>query len=525
MQYRAKIGLVLAVITALAVPPLLTWQEAKRQAYEIEAERALSYAGDVLHRADAAGLQAANGIRTLAQSGLAPCSAPSRELMRRINLTSPYIQATGYVHDGHLVCSSLGDVPLSLGHNTFKASSGYTFYLDVSPDSNPGPLLGVEKGGYAVLIHRDLPLDIWTTGPGVSLAVLHPEHQGGTLTKGFVDAGWLTRLGTRRSITFMDEGHVVAIVHSPHFLTSALAAVPLAQLSERTYHVALRLVPAGVLAGLLCAGFILLLARRRMSIPSALRNALRENEFFLLYQPLTELESGSVIGVEALLRWRRNTGELVSPEIFIPIAEQSGLIAQLTERVFKLVEADAGNYLAAHPDFHIAINLAPADLQTSAVAQHIDGILTRTGACPSNLIVEITERGFLDLDSARATISTLRARGIRVAIDDFGTGYSSLSYLETLQLDYLKIDRSFIEAIGTGAPTSQVVVHIIAMAKTLGLKMIAEGVESPAQHDFLLRNRVQYAQGWLFGKPMHFHEAVRAIDEAGATIVRQNKSA
>jgi sensor c-di-GMP phosphodiesterase-like protein len=323
----------------------------------------------------------------------------------------------------------------------------------------------------------------------------------------------------------MDEGHVVAIVHSSRFLTSALAAVPLAQLSERTYHVALRLVPAGVLAGLLCAGFILLLARRRMSIPSALRNALRENEFFLLYQPLIELESGSVIGAEALLRWRRSTGELVSPELFIPVAEQSGLIAQLTERVFKLVEADAGNYLAAHPDFHIAINLAPADLQTSAVAQHIDGILTRTGACPSNLIVEITERGFLDLDSARATISTLRARGIRVAIDDFGTGYSSLSYLETLQLDYLKIDRSFIEAIGTGAPTSQVVVHIIAMAKTLGLKMIAEGVESPAQHEFLLRNGVQYAQGWLFGKPVHFHEVVGAIDEACATIVRQNKSA
>jgi sensor c-di-GMP phosphodiesterase-like protein len=512
MRYRAKIGLVLALITALAVPPLLTWQEAQRQAYEIEAERALGYAGDVLHRADAAGLQAASGIRTLAQSGLAPCSALSQALMRQINLTSPYIQATGYVRNGLLICSSLGDTPLSLGHNSFKASTGYTFYLNVSPDDSPGPLLGIERGGYAVLIHRDLPLDIWTAGPGVSLAVLHPEHFASTLTKGFVDAGWLTRLGTRHSVTFMDKGYVVAILHSSRFLTSALAAVPLNQLSERTYHVALRLVPAGALAGLLCAGFILALARRRMSIPSALRTALRNDEFFLLYQPLIELESGVVIGVEALLRWRRSTGELVSPEIFIPIAEQSGLIAQLTERVFRLVEADAGNYLASHPDFHIAINLSAADLQTPAAAEHIDGMLARTGACPSNLIVEITERSFLDLDSARTMINRFRARGIRVAIDDFGTGYSSLSYLETLQLDYLKIDRSFIEAIGTGASTSQVVVHIIAMARTLGLKMIAEGVESPAQHDFLLRNGVQYAQGWLFGKPMQFHDAVSAID-------------
>jgi sensor c-di-GMP phosphodiesterase-like protein len=512
MRYRAKIGLVLAVIIALAIPPLLTWQEAKRQAYEIEAERVLGYAGDVLHRADAAGQQAANGIRKLAQSGLAPCSAPSQALMRQINLTSPYVQAIGYVRDGILVCSSLGNTPLSLGSNTFQTSTGYTFYLNVSPDDNPGPLLAVARNGYAVLIHRDLPLDIWTASPGVSLAVVHPEHYGSSITNGFVDARWLERLGKRRSITFMDDAHVVAIVHSSLYLTSAVAAIPLTQLSERTYHVALRLVPAGVLAGLLCAGYILLLARRRMSIPSALRNALRNNEFFLLYQPLIELESGMVTGVEALLRWRRSTGELVSPEIFIPIAEQSGLISQLTERVFKLVETDAGSYLASHPEFHIAINLSAADLQTSATAEHIDGILTRTGACPANLIVEITERGFLDLDSARAMIDRFRASGIQVAIDDFGTGYSSLSYLETLQLDYLKIDRSFIEAIGTGASTSQVVVHIIAMAKTLGLKMIAEGVESQAQHEFLLRNRVQYAQGWLFGKPMPFHEVVTNLE-------------
>jgi sensor c-di-GMP phosphodiesterase-like protein len=124
-------------------------------------------------------------------------------------------------------------------------------------------------------------------------------------------------------------------------------------------------------------------------------------------------------------------------------------------------------------------------------------------------VIEITERGFLDVDSARRVIAALRTRGHEVAVDDFGTGYSSLSYVESLDLDFLKIDRSFVEAIGTKGPTSQVVGHIIAMARSMGLRMIAEGVERPEQADFLKAQDVQYAQGWLFGKPMPFDEVVR----------------
>lgn len=254
---------------------------------------------------------------------------------------------------------------------------------------------------------------------------------------------------------------------------------------------------------------MLALARQRRSIGAALRLALKRDEFYLRYQPIVELASGRCIGVEALLRWHRPDGEQIGPELFIPVAEQAGFITRLTERVLELVEADAGHYLAAHPDFHVAINLSAADLQSTAIVDLIERFLQRSGARPSNLMVEITERGFLDLDNARRVLDLLRTRGIEVAIDDFGTGYSSLSYLESLALDFLKIDRSFIEAIGTRAPTSQVVGHIIAMARTMGLHMIAEGVESQAQADFLKQQAVQYAQGWLFGKPVSFAEAIR----------------
>jgi len=142
------------------------------------------------------------------------------------------------------------------------------------------------------------------------------------------------------------------------------------------------------------------------------------------------------------------------------------------------------------------------------------------GAHPSSFILEVTERGMLDPVVARETSGALRRHGFAIAIDDFGTGYSSLSYLESLELDFLKIDRSFIEAIGTGAPTSQVVGHIIAIARDLGLRMIAEGVESQAQAEFLLRQGVQYAQGWLFGQPMSFAEVLRRMEEAEELAAR-----
>jgi sensor c-di-GMP phosphodiesterase-like protein len=147
-------------------------------------------------------------------------------------------------------------------------------------------------------------------------------------------------------------------------------------------------------------------------------------------------------------------------------------------------------------------------MQSPAILGKVDRLIENCGASPSNFILEITERSFLNLEAARPVLQALRARAIEVAIDDFGTGYSSLSYLESLHIDYLKIDRSFIEAIGTGAPTSQVVGHIIEMARTMHLRMIAEGIESEAQAEFLRARHVQFAQGWSYGKPMPFSEVV-----------------
>lgn len=517
---------VLAALAAVVVIPWLAYREAYRQAYDATADLTRMYSRDVLHRADETGRQAQAAIDRLKLEKDAPCAPSALAVMRELDLTSTYVQAVGYMRDGMMVCSSLGTDPLALGTPSFRTLTGVTFYLNIQgADPTKSPLMALERDNFVVLVHRDLPLATTASIPAVSLAILHLDsgRLSPELVKGEVNRAWLGEVANRSEATFVTPTYLVTVTRSREFRIAAVAAIPIAFLHERTRTVAKRLVPAGVLAGLAVAVAIISMLRQQRSVVASLRYGLRHDEFFLLYQPIVEMATGRIVGAEALLRWRRMSGEQIGPELFISVAEQAGLITRLTERVLQLVEADAGAFLASRADFHIAINLSAADLASHAIIDLFETVLERNGARPSNFIVEITERSLLDIENATPVIARLRDRGIEVAIDDFGTGYSSLSYIESLDLDFLKIDRSFIEAIGTRAPTSQVVAHIIAMAKAMKLRIIAEGVESDAQADFLRANEVQYAQGWLFGKPMHFDEilALLASDQPAMPAQRR----
>ena len=518
MGRRIAFGLtLLAAAIAAAAPPWLALQESRRQAYQIESDSALGYARDVQRRVDETGRQAMLGMDQLMRSGHPPCSRPSLELMRQIDLASTYLQAIGHVRDNTLVCSSIDATARPLGQPRFETSVGIVFYTSIpSWEAASQGLIGIRRGDYVVLVHRELPLDAWTAVPGVSLAIFHHEAPPGArllAVRGNIEREWLSRLGNDAESHFVIDRHLVAVVRSQRWLTSSIAAVPLQYLEQRTETIAGRLVPAGVVVGLALGGAILVLARRQMSIANAVRLGLRRDEFFLLYQPIVDLASGRWVGAEALLRWRRGTGELIGPDLFVPIAEQTGSITRLSERALRLVREDVGDFLSVYPHFHVAINLSAHDMESTDIVRLLKDLLEATHAAPSNLIVEITERAFLNLDSARQVIDAIRSLGVEVAIDDFGTGYSSLSYLDSLELDFLKIDRSFIDAIGTRAPTNQVVDHIIAMAHHLGLRMIAEGVETQAQAEFLSRHGVQHGQGWLFGQPLPFNELRLAYKE------------
>lgn len=276
------------------------------------------------------------------------------------------------------------------------------------------------------------------------------------------------------------------------------------------------MMPVGLLLGLLLAALVFWVMWRQTSMPAMIRTALRQDEFSMVYQPVVELATGRWVGLEALMRWHRPDGTMVSPDVFIPAAERSGQISALTAWVAERVLTETRALLQADPQFHLAINVTGDDLLDGRFHARLSTLLQRHGVAASQLIGEITERVFMHTGQTGAQIHALRALGMRIAIDDFGTGYSSLAYLTRLELDYLKIDKTFVDPIGTGAVTANVVSHIIAMAQSLGLTMIAEGVETEAQADFLRAQGVQQAQGWLFARPMPIEE-VRQHMAKGAT--------
>ena len=277
---------------------------------------------------------------------------------------------------------------------------------------------------------------------------------------------------------------------------------PRSKLNDRLRREQLLLLPLGLLMAAFIVGIVVWLSRRRLSLMGELKIAIERREFFVHYQPIIALDTGVCVGAEALIRWRRPDGSMIRPDLFIPVAEDSELILPITDQVIDCVIADMRAALLADRALHIAINLCASDIETGRVLDVLERALDGTGIEAQQIWLEATERGFINVEAARATIDKARARGHAVAIDDFGTGYSSLSSLQNLPLDALKIDKSFVDTIGTDAATSSVTPHIIDMARTLNMLIVAEGIETQQQADYLRERKVEFGQGWLFAKAL-----------------------
>ncbi len=241
-----------------------------------------------------------------------------------------------------------------------------------------------------------------------------------------------------------------------------------------------------------------------LDMENALRRALERDEFCLFYQPQVDVASGRVNGMEALLRWERGDDGMVMPGHFIPLLEDTGLIIPVGEWVLRRACADQQRWSARlGRSVPVAVNLSPRQFRNRELVQMIDGVLAETHMDPRHLELEITESSVMDdPEFAMQTLSACHERGIHIAIDDFGTGYSSLSYLKRFPLDVLKIDRSFVAEVPADGDDVAIIDTIIIMAHRLNLRVVAEGVETEEQLDFLHRQRCDSVQGFYLGRPM-----------------------
>lgn len=508
----------LLVLVSIAGPCAAIVYAARYVAVSQQQERAESIAADVLRRTHRVSEQMRSAF---AELGTSPdgvtCSERHMDLMRRMVVKSNMLIDVGFANGNQLLCSSFGHKSIELGPPSYVSGVGNVIRIDVPHPMLPDSRLLVitdPKTGITAQIHGQSVLDVSTRDAELTVGVLGWTQQRALMQRGRFEPAWRKWMGEAFEKSQMDGQVMVAIKRSPHYDYAAFVGIPGSEIRQHWQRIALVLSPMGVVTALALLWVLRQYMRQQSSMPSAIRQALGSNDFFLVYQPIVDLQSGALVGAEALLRWRREGGELVSPDIFIPVAERHHLIRQVTDKVLSLLERDAAQLLRDHPDFYIAVNLSADDFNNADLPGRLHELVVRMGVRRGALHVEATERVFMNQDLVKRNLKALRAQGIPVAIDDFGTGYSSLAYLTYLEVDCMKIDKAFVDTIGTESATSHVVAHIIEMAKSLRLTMVAEGVETREQAAYLRAHGVQLAQGWHFSKPVSVEQLRLCLSDA-----------
>jgi diguanylate cyclase (GGDEF)-like protein/PAS domain S-box-containing protein len=240
---------------------------------------------------------------------------------------------------------------------------------------------------------------------------------------------------------------------------------------------------------------------RRATLAQALRHAVAADAFSLAYQPRVDPATGKATGFEALVRWRDAEHGDISPSVFVPIAEETGLIVQIGQSVLERACRQTRLWADLYPDIVVSVNVSPVQFERSDLPAMIAVTLERTGVDARNIELEITE-GVLMAPGSLGTLRALREMGLSIAIDDFGSGYSSLGYIRSFLADRVKLDMSFVRGIGRSHADEVIVKAVLAMGRTLGMRVVAEGVETPCQLEFLLDNGCDEVQGYWFARPM-----------------------
>ncbi|MDR9751230.1 EAL domain-containing protein [Pseudomonas sp. SZMC_28357] len=483
---------------------------AKHQVQQNESQEMNAQGERFLARLEQLFGQLRESLDDLQNQPLRGCSIDMIATLQQVSFSYRFVYEAAY-SDGRLFCSNR---PLQAGLPEMRAPDiqgpTYSYWLNTTtePDENRAALM-LGRGNFRVATSRGHLTDMVDLSPGSSLLVVLDHGQRAIPVMGAAQVWPPTEAWPPSDKNALHVTSTRLIYRMP-------TDNPEYQLVLITPRTGLPipaawwwLLPASLLLGAFVGFLVFLLVRQRQSLDAELHGAIRRGELQVLYQPIFDLDSRHCVGAEALLRWRRPDGTLTSPDLFIPMAENTGQIRQMTDFVLQRLLEQLGQLLRANPQLYISVNLAACDVMVPRIGQVMARLLALHRVAARQIAFEVTERGLIDVVVARENLQALRDVGHQVLIDDFGTGYCSLAYLQTLPVDCLKIDKAFIDALGHDAASSGVAPHIIHMAQALQLKVIAEGIELESQAALLSSEGVKFGQGWLFA---HALSAVQLIE-------------
>lgn len=522
-RHKTSLMAGLACLAIVPLPALLCWPFVIKMAEQAAINDAALMARRALARNENISDQVVRALERLGGLQLAdPCGPEGLLAMSTVALANNHVQATGFIEQGRFRCSSAGSSldGLDLGPPDYAVSERAFLRVNRRLPFSEDSLYRIttfKANGFSAIVDDRSSFDGLDRAGDVMTGVVSTAANR-PVSSAQAPTHWIKRLAPSGRAGFIENDRVVALQRSERYPYYVHASLSAAAVQRHAREIATIVLPLALVAGGLGAYLLGSYFWRRSSLAAQLAAAIKsKRELFLAYQPIVELDSQRWVGAEVLLRWRTPAGESISPAVFVPLAEQNGLMRRLTNKMLGLLADEVGQRIDAEA-FYFSVNLSAEDFRDEGVTAALEAIARLLGGKASRLRIEITEHSALDTQGVAERIAALRAAGISVMIDDFGTGHSSLSYLTELQVDGLKIDKSFVDTIGKHAASSGVIPHIIEMAHTLGLYIVAEGVEQPAQADYLRERGVRYAQGWLYAKAMPFTDLCLGLEAQDGRI-------
>jgi EAL domain-containing protein (putative c-di-GMP-specific phosphodiesterase class I) len=522
LSSRARKLIAIAVGILLAGAPMIglhLWVDGllvRQSASDIE-----TFARRSVNLADARLGLALSGLATLAKRGVDGCRADQVAALGEASLSSPWVKQFSVLGAaGQPLCADVALPGLVRVLSSRKVQGSDAEIEVVQIDGRPGRMVRLRQpagpGGTASLAALVLP--------EVLIARLGMRERVGAeyAQLALLDGTMISELGTRptdsESLSSVTRNAQVNDRFGVRVATSHPqigGEVSIADLRE------IAIAMTGILALAIVAVALILRVRYRDNPVADLERALRRGEFVPYYQPIVDITSGRLRGAEVLMRWKKSDGTVLPPAAFIPLAESSGLIVAMTQSIMRHVVKELGQAYALRPKLKVGFNLSAEHFSNETIARELRSIFERSPIRYSQIFLEVTERQPLEnLAQTRRIIATLQDLGLRIAIDDVGAGHGGLSYILKLGADIIKIDKMFVDALGSDNHSSTIIETLVDLAASMRMDIIAEGVETFEQVVALRERGIRTAQGFVFAPPLpgpSFLKLVEAIDPRQAT--------